>query len=138
LPGQQFDDYLVNGYYLRRKEVLATDLYFLKNMHKVTERQEGFTQQDLTLSEDELKASQLLFDEKVISQHDLRDMQSKLVAKQMVPSQLQSQLLTNENQQADKQRDIDELAHTIMLQIYGKTTRLSRKTTRLYGKSTRW
>lgn len=113
---QQFNDYLINGYYYRRKAVLQQDLDFLKNMHANTQQQKDLMLQDLQLSEESYKANASLFKDKVISPADLRTEKSKLVNKQITLPQLDATMLTNENQQADKQRDIDELEHSISQQ----------------------
>jgi HlyD family secretion protein len=112
----QFDDYLVNGYYYKRKTSLFEDLAFLQKMHRSLEEQQRLTQQDLTLASEAAEANDSLFRDSVISKQDLRDQKSKLVAKQMSSQQLTTSMLSNESQQTAKQRDIDELEHTISQQ----------------------
>ena len=63
-----------------------------------------------------MDANSSLLKDKVISQQDMRDMKSKLFAKQMSVPQLESALLTNEIAQTDKQKEISELEHTISQQ----------------------
>jgi len=113
---QQFNDYLVNGYYYKRKKLLQEDLAFLKKMHTVTAGQLALTAQDLQLAKEGFDANSALYNDKIISKQDLRDQKSRLVGKQLGLPQLQSALLTNENQQANKQKDIDELEHSIAQQ----------------------
>jgi len=113
---QQFNDYLVNGYYNKRKKSLFEDLIFLQKMHKVLEEQQQLTQQDLQITREGFDANESLYKDKVISKQDLRDQKIKLVSKQMVLPQQVSSLLTNENQQIGKQKEINELEHNISQQ----------------------
>ncbi|MBY0481804.1 MAG: HlyD family secretion protein [Chitinophagaceae bacterium] len=113
---QQFNDYLVNGYYYKRKQVLFSDFVYLQKMHKSLERQKALTEQDLQLTQESVDANNTLYDSKVISKQDLRDQKSKLVNKQMSLPQLESSLLSNENLQTEKQKEINELEHNISQQ----------------------
>lgn len=113
---QQFNDYLVNGYYNKRKKSLFEDLIFLQKMHKILEEQQQLTQQDLQITREGFDANESLYKDKVISKQDLRDQKIKLVSKQMVLPQQVSSLLTNENQQIGKQKEINELEHNISQQ----------------------
>jgi HlyD family secretion protein len=113
---QQFNDYLVNGYYYKKKKILLTDKEFLKKMHKALEQQKNLMQQDLQLAEETFDANSFLFQDKVISKQELRDQKGKLVSKQMNLPQLESSILSNENLQITKQKEIDELEHNISQQ----------------------
>jgi len=113
---QQFNDYLVNGYYYKRKGILFEDYTYLQKMHKYLEEQKKLTEQDLQLTQETYDANSSLFDSKVISRQDLRDQKSKLVGKQMSLPQLGSSLLSNENLQTAKQKEIEELEHNISQQ----------------------
>ncbi len=113
---QQFNDYLVNGYYYKRKKILFDDYAFLQKMHTTLEEQKSLTQQDLQLTQESFDANNSLYKDKIISKQDLRDQKSKLVGKQMSLPQLESSLLSNENLQTAKQKEIDELEHTISQQ----------------------
>lgn len=112
----QFNDYLVNGYYYRRKQSLSFDVAFLQKMHANLEEQQRLISQDLDLTMQAYIADDSLFRDSILSRQDVRDQKSKLVGKQMGLQQSASGLLTNENQQIGKQRDIDELEHTISQQ----------------------
>jgi len=113
---QQFNDYLVNGYYFKRKKILFQDLLYLQKMQQSIDMQKKLSQQDIALTQEALDANNSLYNDKVISKQDLRDQKSKLVGKQLNMPQLESALLTNENSQIAKQKEIDELEHTISQQ----------------------
>ena len=113
---QQFNDYLVNGYYFKQKHVLYGDMANLQKMHLSLEQQSSLAQQDVQLTSESFDSSNSLYRDKVISKQDLRDQKSKLLAKQMSMPQLELSLLANENLQTAKQKEIDELEHTISQQ----------------------
>jgi HlyD family secretion protein len=113
---QQFNDYLINGYYYRKKKSLYADVDYLKKMHTTIQQQEQLAEVDMQLTKEAFDANDSLFRDKVISTQDFRDQKGKLVGKQMVIPQLRSSLLANEGSQTDKQKDIDELEHNISQQ----------------------
>lgn len=113
---QQYNDYLVNGYYFKRVNVLTEGLSFLKKMHASINNQQVLTEKDLELAYDEFQTDSVLYRQNVISKQEYRDENSKLLSKKMSLQQVNSSLLTNENAQIDKQKDIDELRHTISQQ----------------------
>jgi HlyD family secretion protein len=113
---QQFNDYLVNGYYYKRKRSLFEDENYFKNLHKSLEQQVYYLKQDLQLTQETYDANSSLFKDKVISKQELREQKSRLVGKQMNLPQLESAILSNENLQTAKQKEIDELEHNIAQQ----------------------
>jgi multidrug resistance efflux pump len=113
---QQFNDYLSNGYYFKRKKSLYEDELYLQKMHTTIEQQMDLVTKDLKLTQEAIDANNSLLKDKVISQQDMREMKSKLFGKQMTLPQLESSLLTNEIAQADKIKEINELEHTISQQ----------------------
>jgi HlyD family secretion protein len=113
---QQFSDYLINGFYLQKKKRLYEDLAWLQKMNVNINEQKKLQLQDLTLTQESYNANQSLLNDKVISQEDFRAQKSKLIGKQLTIPQLDANLLANETQQRDKQKEIVELEHTISLQ----------------------
>lgn len=112
----QFNDYLVNGYNYKRKQVLFEDLNYLKRMAGTIDSEKNLTQQQISLLQESFDADDSLFKEKVISKQDLRDQKSRLVDKKLILPQLELSSLTNGNQQTAKQKEIDELEHAISQQ----------------------
>jgi len=76
-------------------------------------RAKKLSQQDLNLTQESFDANNSLYKDKVISLQELRDIRSKLVSKQMNIPQYESSILSNENLQISKQKEIDELDHNI-------------------------
>lgn len=114
---QQFNDYLINGYYYKRRRGLNQDYLRLKKMHISLEQQLRLMQEDLLLTLEDYDANQSLANEKVISRQEFRNVKSKLVNKQMNIPQTESAILINENEQAGKMREMDELEHSISQQV---------------------
>jgi multidrug resistance efflux pump len=110
---QQFNDYLVNGYVFKRKQMLFDDLSILREMHASLEDEKILMKEDLELSRQAFIANDTLFKDKVISTQDMREQRSKLVGKELTLPQLESALLTNEDGQIAKKKEIDELEHNI-------------------------
>ncbi|MDO6434795.1 HlyD family efflux transporter periplasmic adaptor subunit [Flavitalea sp. BT771] len=113
---QQFNDYLVNGYYQKRRAILLKDLEGLEKISATLSRQGDLSRQDLNLTSEELISNDTLYKYKVISSQDMRTEHSKFISKQMNLSQAEMSLLSNANEQRDKQKEINELEHTISQQ----------------------
>lgn len=116
---QEFNDYLVNGFYLRRKQMLLTDLASIKLIKESLDKQKQLIEQDIALSEKSYRMKQQLFNEKVISAEEYREEESKMVNKQIAVPQINTSLLNTQNQERDKLKDLEQLEHDVIQQ---KTT----------------
>lgn len=113
---QQFNDYLVNGYYFRKKSMLLNDIQSLRNM-----REKMLQQKQLKISENEMakksfEMNEYLFNEKVISAEEFRVAKTAYTNKLAEVPQLESAIISLENQVRDKQKEIDQLDHDILQQ----------------------
>jgi HlyD family secretion protein len=113
---QTFIDYLNNGYYPQKQKVLQADITFLEQTKLNLLTQKKLLLQDLQLTEDGYKANEGLYKDKVISKQDYRNEQSKLITKQLTIPQIEAGLLTNETQVSEKQKEINDLSHSISQQ----------------------
>ena len=113
---QQYNDYLVNGFYVRKKQMLLQDISTLRQMNTSIEMQKGLTRQDEDSSQKTLAMNKILFDEKVISAEEYRIAKSKHVNKQMALPQLNASILSNQSQQREKLKEIEQLNHDISQQ----------------------
>lgn len=113
---QKFIDYLVTGYYFKRRTMLQKDIVGIQKTKLNLETQKNLFLQDIQLSEEEYKANEELYESKVISTQDFRTQKSKLLTKQMTIPQLQTSLLAIEGQERDKIKEIAELEHDISQQ----------------------
>jgi multidrug resistance efflux pump len=113
---QQYNDYIVNAFYVRKKEMLLNDMNSLRQMNTSIEQQKGLTKQDEALSQKSFDMNETLFKEKIISADEYRNQQSKLVNKQMAIPQLNANILSNQNQQRDKLKELEQLEHDVSQQ----------------------
>ncbi|WP_109693941.1 HlyD family secretion protein [Chitinophaga deserti] len=113
---QQFDDYLVNGYYAREAGLLKTDVETLDETRGTIENQLELTKQDLQIAEESFVMNKTLFDGKIIAREEYRNEQSRFLSKKMVVPQLNASLLANMSQKRDKQKEIARMEHDISRQ----------------------
>jgi len=113
---EQFNDYLVNGYYYKRKIRLHDNYSYLKKIHESLDLQKKLNEHNLDLIRESYSANDSLYKDKVISREDLRDKESKLTDRQLGIPQIEENILINESQQIDKQKEINELEHSISQQ----------------------
>ena len=111
-----FKDYLSNGFYLRKKGLLQTDMRNIQKLNTLLSTQKNLLGQDLSLSQRTFSANDSLAAEKVISQLDYRNEKSKLIAKQLSLPQINSSIISNESQQNEKRKEIAELENQIIAQ----------------------
>lgn len=113
---QQYNDYLVNGFYNHKKRLLLKDMGTLRQMNVSIENQKELTNEDEDSSQRSLKMNKILLDEKVISQEEYREANSKYLNKKMAIPQLNSSMLSNQSQQRDKLKELEQLNHDIIQQ----------------------
>ena len=113
---QQYDDYVLNGFYSRKKEMLLKDQADLQAMNTTIRQQKTFTKQDKDSSEKSLRMNKLLLDEKVISPEEYRVATSAYINKEMSIPQYNSGILSNETQQRDKLKELEQLDHDVSQQ----------------------
>jgi multidrug efflux pump subunit AcrA (membrane-fusion protein) len=111
-----FHAYLSGGFYLRKVNMLNKDLAFLQRMHNNLLEQKELNTEDLNLSQKTFNANKSLNDDKVISDFDYRNENSKLISKKLSLPQISSAIISNEAQQNEKQKEIAELQNTIAQQ----------------------
>ena len=111
-----FRNYISGGFYLSKVNMLNKDLAFLQKMHTNLLEQKGLNVEDLNLSQKTFAANKTLNDEKVISDFDYRNENSKLIGKKLTLPQISSSIISNEAQQNEKLKEIAELQNTIAQQ----------------------
>lgn len=113
---QLFNDYTGNGFFIRKKAMLEGDVSALDSSNHTIRNQKTLTEQDLRLAQETFNMNKKLFDEKVISQEELRSENSKVLNKQMAIPQLDASLLSNDAQKRDKQKELEQIDHDIAQQ----------------------
>ena len=111
-----FRDFISNGFYLRKRTMLQTDLNNMARLNAILKEQQILLEKDLALSKQTFEANESLAKDKVISALDYRNEQSKLITKQLSLPQIKSAIVTNESQQNDKRKEIAELENQILVQ----------------------
>ena len=111
-----FRDFLNNGFFLRKKRMLMTDMQNIQKLHGIAANQKILTEQDLSLSNETFDANESLVKDKVISQLEYRNEKSKLIAKQLSLPQIDASIIANESQQNEKRKEIVELENQIIVQ----------------------
>ncbi len=111
-----FKDFLSNGFYVRKKTMLQTDLQNIQKLNAILISQKELLQKDLSLTNETFKANESLAKDKVISSMDYRNEESKLIAKKLSLPQINSTIVTNESQQNEKRKEIAELENQIIVQ----------------------
>ncbi len=111
-----FRDFLNSGFYLRKKNMLLTDMANTQKLHSIFETQKDLLTQDLSLSQQTLNANDTLAADKVISRLDYRNEKSKLLLKKMTLPQINATIVTNESQQNEKKKEIADLENQIIVQ----------------------
>lgn len=113
---QQFDDYLINGFYRKKKQMLEQDISSLHQMNVEVNKQKEITEQNIKLAEESFKMNDVLLNEKVISREEYRNEKSKFLSKQSALPQLTTSAISNENQKREKQKEIFQLDHDVAQQ----------------------
>lgn len=113
---QEFGSYLKNGFYLRKKKMLALDMSYLQQLNAELLQQKILLTQDLALTDSTFRAQETLKNNKVISPMEYRNEKSKLIARQMTLPQVNSSIISNESQQNEKLKEIAALENQIQQQ----------------------
>jgi HlyD family secretion protein len=92
------------------------DYDLLKGMRSSLQTQKELHEHNLELMNETYKANDSLFRDKVVSRQDLRDQDSRLTDRKISIPQLENSILSNESQQINKQKQIEELEHAISQQ----------------------
>lgn len=111
-----FRQYLENGFYVRKKTLLDTDINFLLRLQQNLLLQKGMQQEDVTLAEKTFEANENLNKDKVISPFDYRNERSKLIIKSLGLPQISASLINNESAIHEKRKEILQLENEIMQQ----------------------
>jgi len=111
-----FRDFIGRGFYLRKRNMLGTDMSNLMRQHNILMQQKNLLEKDLSLSNETFKANKSLVKDKVISDAEYRDQESKLISKQLTLPEISSAIVSNESQQNEKRKEIAELENQISIQ----------------------
>jgi HlyD family secretion protein len=112
----EFKDYLHNGFYLRKRTMLAADEQYLQRQYHVLLEQQQLLQEDVAISKETFQANENLYHERVIAPLDYRNEKSKFLVRKLSLPQVSTALITNEAQRHEKRKEIAELENQIEVQ----------------------
>ncbi len=111
-----FENYLADGFYLKKRAMLLKDKSNLLKLYNNLNLQRELQEEDLALIQKTFDANESLKKDKVISDFDYRNEESKLINKKLSLPQIKSGIISNESQQTEKEKEIMELENTIVQQ----------------------
>ena len=111
-----FRDYLVNGYYDRKKSMLEKDVQSLKKTMETIQQQRTFIEEDLELARQSYEMNKALYEQNVLSKEEFRQVKSRFVNKQMELPQNTAALLSNETGINARLKEIQQLDHDMLEQ----------------------
>jgi multidrug resistance efflux pump len=116
LAYQQYLQYINNGFYIQKLEMLQKDISYLSSLQDNLAKQKTMTEEDIKLMQENFKAQEKLSTQKVIAPVEFRNEKSKLINKELQIPNLNASIINNENMQHNKQKEIAELQNQIMQQ----------------------
>jgi HlyD family secretion protein len=111
-----FNQYLADGYFLKRKRMLKADIDYFQQLHNNLLQQRLMQQEDLSLAQQTLDANKTLDADKVISPLDYRNEKSRYLGKALSIPQITAAIIANESSQHEKQKEIAQLENEIAQQ----------------------
>lgn len=102
-----------NGFYLKQRIFLESGLAHLSNQKKQLLARKDIQQRDFELSDEEYNVHKLLADKKVETTMELKQQESKLLAKRAPLIQTEESLITLDNNYLSKRKEIAELDNQI-------------------------
>jgi multidrug resistance efflux pump len=113
---QKFNDYLVNGFYARKEVYLKRDVQALKETKVQIAAELDLYGKDLDLANQSYAVNELLKNENVLSEEELRNSGSRAINKRLAIPQLNASLISNETQQRSLSKELDQLLHDTNIQ----------------------
>jgi biotin carboxyl carrier protein len=111
-----FTNYLNEGFYNKKRRMILRDKINLEKLYSYLVEQSRLQEEDLSIVQKTFEANQSLKNDNVISDFDYRLEQSKLINKKLTLPQIKSALISNENLQIEKEKELMELDNTISQQ----------------------
>ncbi|HRD59112.1 MAG TPA: HlyD family efflux transporter periplasmic adaptor subunit [Ferruginibacter sp.] len=113
---QVFRQYLLQGFYIKKKAMLQGDLIFLQKMKQNFVQQKNLLQEDIALASKNFSANESLNKDKVVADVEYRNEKSKFIGKKMSLPQLNASIIGNESSLHEKQKEIMQLENEIAQQ----------------------
>ena len=112
----EFLSYMNNGYYIRKKRKLSEDIIYLRKLQEILAEEMKILKKDISLSDSNLKANEILKNQNVISKLDYRNERSKHIIKELNLPVVSASQINNAILQHEKEKEIDEIQNRISQQ----------------------
>jgi multidrug resistance efflux pump len=113
---QQYNDYLVNDFYVRQKKLLMTDLTAIREVKGSLDSQKVLIEKDNGLSRQSYEMNEKLYADKVISKEEYRNAQSRMMNKQMDLPRISANITSNQISFRAKLKELQQLEHDMQEQ----------------------
>lgn len=111
-----FKQYLSSGYYQQKRDMLERDIAYLQRLHANLVQRKNMQQEDLSLEQETYEVDKILKEKKAMSALDFRNEKSKYLNKALSIPQISADIINNESNQHEKQKDILQLDNEIAQQ----------------------
>jgi multidrug resistance efflux pump len=111
-----FKDYLSNGFYVAKKQMLNRDLANTKKLLLTLQQQKELQQQDLAITIQNYNVHDTLHNETLINDIEYSNQKSQLINKKMSIPQMTASIISNQSQQNALQKEMMELDNQIVQQ----------------------
>lgn len=113
---QVFGQYLEQGFYLKKKKMLNSDIVFLQRMQQNYLVQKSMLEEDIELASKNFSANESLNKDKVVADMEYRNEKSKFIGKKMSLPLLNASIIGNESSLHEKRKEILQLENEIAQQ----------------------
>lgn len=113
---EDFDDYLVNGFYEKKALTLRRDIETLRLIVDRLNKQRKLTSSQDVLAAKSFEMNKKLYDQKIITEEEFRQIQNAFLNKQKTLPQLDISLMEYDKQINEKEAEISQLSHNLTQQ----------------------
>lgn len=113
---QQYSDYLVNGFFQKKLQILNADISVLGNIRQKMDTQRTLTAKQTELAGMTFEMYEKLYSQKVISTEEFRQAQAILLNNRKSLPQADATILLQQTQVRDKEKEVMQIHHDILQQ----------------------
>lgn len=106
---REFCSFLEGGFYSQKRQMIVRELQYTQSLMEQLEQQKAIQQQDYDLAHQEYEAQKQLAEEGIIAPLELKQEESKLLARRLPLEQTESSIINNYAAQVAKEKELMEL-----------------------------
>lgn len=106
---REFCSFLEGGFYSQKRQMIVRELQYTQSLLEQLEQQKAIQQQDYDLAHQEYEAQKQLAEEGIIAPLELKQEESKLLARRLPLEQTESSIINNYAAQVAKEKELMEL-----------------------------